>query len=407
MRLALLGLLLVQVRAAESPWTQWGGPSRNFSLTDVAIAVSSDAPRSLWERELGTDGFSGIAAEGNRIFTGFRKGAKEGVVALAAATGEVAWTFEMDSAFDAPPPERNERKGPHVMPQIAGDRVFFAGVNGALVALDKKSGRQIWRRDLYTTFGGAALPYGYSSHPLLFENRILAMVGGTDKAVASFDQRDGKLQWVKHTGVAWYGSPLLIRVDGQAQAIVPMQDELMAIEPRSGEKLWSIAHPKDVSQAVSLPVWTGELLIQPFNWAGGTRALRLRQSGGKTTVETAWESKRFRVQFSTMTADREHLYASSGYGDGATPFTAVRIRDGEVAWQERAFSRAFFVQSGDKVVVLDQTGLLAIATVAPSGITVHSKTQVLDREAYTAPTVYGGRIFVRDQKRILAFEVPR
>ena len=94
MPLALVWFLVLPIVATELPWIQWGGPARNFSLSDVAIGATEQAPRLLWRRELGTDGFAGIAAEGDRVFTAFRKGVKECVAALSAATGEVVWTFE-------------------------------------------------------------------------------------------------------------------------------------------------------------------------------------------------------------------------------------------------------------------------------------------------------------------------
>jgi hypothetical protein len=32
--------MVLPIGAAELPWIQWGGPARNFSLSDVSIGVT-------------------------------------------------------------------------------------------------------------------------------------------------------------------------------------------------------------------------------------------------------------------------------------------------------------------------------------------------------------------------------
>src|SRR5437667_2051259 len=59
-------------------WTQWGGPNRNFTSDSKGLASSwpASGPRKLWSRALGDDGYSGIAVEGGRLYTMYRRAAK-------------------------------------------------------------------------------------------------------------------------------------------------------------------------------------------------------------------------------------------------------------------------------------------------------------------------------------------
>jgi hypothetical protein len=58
-----------------------------------------------------------------------------------------------------------------------------------------------------------------------------------------------------------------------------------------------------------------------------------------------------------------------------------------------------------RVLVLDEDGVLAWCTFAPTGITVHAKAQVLENKAWTPPTLVGSTLYLRDRKSLLALDL--
>ncbi|NIX22128.1 MAG: hypothetical protein GWN07_20765, partial [Actinobacteria bacterium] len=54
---------------------------------DLAASWPESGPEILWRRALG-EGYSAILAEGGRLYTMYRAGETEAVVALDAASGE-------------------------------------------------------------------------------------------------------------------------------------------------------------------------------------------------------------------------------------------------------------------------------------------------------------------------------
>src|SRR5215510_2012600 len=84
----------------SADWPQWGGPQRNFKTPGSRLAATwpEAGPRRLWQRELG-EGFSAIAAEGGKLFTMYRKGEQEVVIALDAATGKTLWEYAYAAPF--------------------------------------------------------------------------------------------------------------------------------------------------------------------------------------------------------------------------------------------------------------------------------------------------------------------
>ena len=74
-------------------------------------------------------------------------------------------------------------------------------------------------------------------------------------------------------------------------------------------------------------------------------------------------------------------------------------------WRDRTFGKANTLLLGNKAMVLDEDGQLAVATLAPQKLDVHSKCKVLNSRAWTPPVVAGSRLYVRDQKEIAAFDL--
>ncbi len=399
--------------ATATSWKLWGGPGRNFisPATGLADTWPESGPPVLWKRDLG-EGYSAIAVDGDTLYTMVHRGQpywlvfteqQEAVVALDARSGETRWEYAYAEPFRSAYSEAGP--GPHIMPQIVGDRLFTIGAGGKLVALDKNTGQLLWQHDLYQEFGGTPLQYGYASHPLPYQGNLIVLAGGQGKAILSFEQATGKLVWAKQSFTNAYSAPILIDVDGQPQVVAVVANRILGINPADGELLWSFAHNTEYGLAVSMPVWGDDhLLFFSSSYGNGSRVLRLTRQGETTRVEEVWHSNRVRVHFGSILRIGDTIYASSGH-DGPAPLSAVDVKTGKVLWQSRAFAKASFVWADKKLFVVDQEGYLGLATVTPEGLTVRTKVQMLTPNAWTLPTIVGTRLYLRDRKVTMALDI--
>ena len=99
----------------------------------------------------------------------------------------------------------------------------------------------------------------------------------------------------------------------------------------------------------------------------------------------------------------KYVYASSG--DGPAFITALNAADGKIAWRERGFAKATMVYGDGKLIILDEDGILALATPTPEALTVHTKLQLLKKPAWTALTLVGKTLYVRDKETIMALDL--
>jgi outer membrane protein assembly factor BamB len=341
---AIVALLLLLVNTAafaqSFDWAQWGGPQRNFTSDAKGLATNwpASGPRRIWQRELG-EGYSAIAAQGGMLFTMYRKGENEVVIALAAATGKTVWEYSYAAPF-SPEYDMSNGPGPHATPLVSSNLVLTSGATGKLHCLDKKTGKVLWSHDLLNEFHGTLRVNGYSCSPVAYKDKIVMMVGGQASSLVAFNQKDGSVAWKKHDFKNSTSSPIVINVAGQDQLVAFMYGEVVGVDPNNGNLLWTHPHPVEYGLNTSTPIWGSDnLLFISSGYDGGSRVIKLTRAGDKTTVEELWAHRLMRIHFSNAIRAGDVVYGSSG-DFGPAPFTAIDVKTGKVLWRNRTFPRA-------------------------------------------------------------------
>jgi outer membrane protein assembly factor BamB len=390
--------------ATSSDWLLWGGPRRDFVTAGAGLAAKwpSDGPPKLWSRPLG-EGYSPIAIEGSALYTAYHRGVQDVIVAIDARTGANLWEYAYESRFQAWDPNA-VGPGPYAMPQVVGDRLVTASGAGKIHSIDKKTGRPVWSRDLYSEFGGTRLEWGYSCHALPYKDGLILLAGGRGSGALALRKSDGAVIWKNLDFKNAHSSPLLIEVDGQPQVVALLASEVIGFDPENGQMLWRHPHNTNYGLAISTPVWApGNLLFISSAYSGGSRVLNLSRSEGKTVVKELWSSPRLQAHFGTVIRLGDHLYFSSG--DGAALMTCVNLRSGEIVWQQRGFAKAQLVAVDGKLILLDEDGTLALVEPTPKELRVLAKTSVLQNTAWTPPTLAGAKLYLRDRKNLMALDL--
>ena len=400
---ALLAGTITQGASLE--WPQFAGPHRNFTsdVTGLANSWPASGPKKLWSRDLG-DGYSGIAVDGAVLYTMYRRGSDEVTLAAAAATGKTIWEHTENASFQSGMAMENG-PGPHATPLVTAGAVYAVGILAHLVCLDKNTGKVVWSHDLWREFNGTPMDRGYSGSPIAWKNTIVMKVGGAGHALMAFNQKDGKVVWQKQDFVNSPSSPILIKVDGQDQLVAAMFDHVVGIDPDTGALLWKHPHSTSWGLNISLPLWTaGNTLFVSSAYNGGSVALELHVVNGKTQVKELWNTNRLRVHIGNLLRVGDTLYGSSG-DFGPAPLTALDAKTGKVLWQDRSFPKATLLYADGKLIAVDEDGNLSLATVSPAGLKVLSRAELLRSNAWTAPSLAGTTLYVRDRHTLMALDL--
>ena len=411
--LALSTPLLAQTRKPAPPanphalpWTQWGGPTRNFQTDAPPLKDTWPAagPPVVWKRPLG-EGYSSTAIENGVLYTMYGRPREEVVLAASCETGKTIWEQANPISFtsDAAPQQGN---GPYTTPLVAGDRLFTTGVAGRLQCLDKKTGKVQWTQELWTTHHGSQLMYGYSCSPIAFRDTVIVPVGGRGRALMAFRQSDGSVVWSRNDFGNVYSSPLLIDVDGLEQLAAVMDGAVVGVNPHNGDLQWQIPFRADYSIAVATPVFgPGNLLFVSAEYNAGAKGIELKREGMQTKATELWSNIRLRLHHGNAMRIGDGIYFSSGGKGSQSILSAVDARSGKIYWQERSIEKATFVWADGKLITLDQDGTLMIAHPSPQGFRISARAPLLTHLSWSPPTLVGSRLYIRDRRTLMAVDL--
>ena len=399
-------------------WPQWGGPHRNFitDVTGLAESWPDGGPPVLWSRTLGT-GHSTIISGNDRLFTMYRVGngqgregpweSEETVIALDARTGETLWEHTYPSKLE----DTSFGSGPHATPLLVEDRVFTGGTNKQLYAFDADTGAVLWSHNLVTDFNAPPLlirprvKSGYGCSPLAYKDTVICSVGGPGQSVMAFRQTDGSVVWAGGDFLVSEAPPVLIDVSGQIQLVVFGGGTVNGMDPDNGNVLWT--HPHDPGNDFNFmgPLWGEDnILFVSSGYKTGSRALRLTRESAHTTVEELWLDSQLQFMFLNPLRIGNYIYGTDGTF-GPSFVTGVDIQTGETLWQERGFARGSMLYADGKVILMDEDGDLALTRMTPDGMTILGRTTIFQSTSWSAPTLVGTKLYVRDREKIMALDL--
>ncbi len=394
--------------SSGADWTKWGGPSGDFTVygKDLLEEWPAEGPKQLWKRPFG-EGYSSILFKDGKLYATFSTQAEEVVVSLDASTGATNWEHraartvwdDMRVGFGL---------GPNATPLIAGDRIVSIGIAGHLTCLDLTTGELLWEHHLSEEFGRRRRveEYGYSASPLLYNNKILVRVGGDDYAVVAFEPKEGSLAWKSEAGGISYGAASITKLAGQDQFIYFEPEGVVALNPANGKLLWrwpiTFSNGNHLTPTVKCD--DNNLFVASQFSTGGGRLLNITKENDKFKIKEIWFTSKLRASCWTHIKIGDYIYGSAG-GHEVSFLAAFNWRTGKLAWRKRGFHMAQCLYADGKLIILDQDGTLRLLSVSPEEHEIHGSVKITERTSWTAPTLVGTKLFVRDRKNLLALEL--
>jgi len=382
-------------------WPQFRGGERDGVCRERGLLASWPAagPKEIWRHPIG-DGYSGLAIVGGQLYTMYA-GEQEGkavdfAAAIDAASGAELWRVALSERYD------NEfGNGPRSTPTVAGDTVFVVDSRGIVAALAAADGAERWRVALFDVCKSKQPYFGYSTSALVDGDLVLLEGGGSEgKSYVALDRKTGATRWTTGDGRGepGYNSPLVMDHGGQPSYVYLAGTRLAGVD-RAGQELWSYPWPEGETHAMPVLVPPDRVFASGAEGVGA-RLLRVSRAGDKTAVDEVWSSATMRNHFSSSVIHGDHLY---GF-DNAT-LKAIALSDAAVGWAKRGFGKGSLILADGRLIVLSETGELALVEASPREYVERGRAKVLEGRCWTAPALSGGRLYLRNRTELVSFDV--
>jgi outer membrane protein assembly factor BamB len=384
---------------SSADWPQWRGPNRDGISAERGLlqAWPRSGPPLAWTTTGAGDGYSSLAVVGDALYTLGGRGREEFVMAFRASDGTKLWETRLGQRFD------NDRGGgPRGTPTVDGDRLYAYGASGDLAALDRATGKTLWSVNVLQRFDGSNITWGLSESPLVLEDRILVNAGSSRGSIVALGKDDGRTIWRAGNDVAGYSSAVVQEVGGIRQAVFFTGERVLGVNVENGRQLWSYDRVSNRVANIATPIVRGHHVFVSSDYDTGAALLEIAPRGNGLTAREVYFTREMRNHHASSVLVGDYLY-----GYSAAILTAMHFETGKVAWRDRSVGKGAVIFADDRLYLLSEQGVVGLAEATPEGYREHGRFTIPTgaRPTWAHPVIAGGRLFLRDQDRIHAFDI--
>jgi len=396
----LAGLTLMSATAGDTghDWPQYRGAGRDGLSGETGLLTTwpASGPRELWRAPLG-EGYSGISAVGDRLYTMYARDGESRLVCLAAGDGAEHWSMVLGKGF-----KEGHGNGPRSTPTVDGDMVFALSAMGRLVAVKAGDGKMVWEHDLKKEFDAKVAYFGASGSPLVEDGLVILEAGGGDaRNLMAFKRDTGEVAWGSGEQKTGYSSPLAVTINGMRQVLFFTGTALVSVAPDSGKTLWSVPWKTSYDINAAMPVFMApDGIFISSGYDTGAALLKVSGQGDALQVDEVWRSRVMKNHFNSAVLVGGYLY---GFDDGT--LKCIDGATGAEKWKQRGFARGSLLAADGHLFIFGESGDLAVAQVTPEGYKETGRAKPMDGKTWTMPTLSHGRLYVRDEAELVAFDL--
>jgi outer membrane protein assembly factor BamB len=399
------------VAGADEQWTEFRGPSGTGHSTAMGLPREwSETKNVAWKTRIHGRGWSSPVVLGRQVWltTATADGRELSALAIDRDDGRVLFDVKV---FEVAEPKDTRMYNSYASPTpvIEEGRVYVHFGSYGTAALATRSGKVLWtRRDLPCNHWR-----GPGSSPILYKDLLIVHFDGYDlQYVVALDKETGRTVWKADRTHDFgtddgdqkkaFATPMVIEAGGRPQLISPAAKAIVSLDPLTGRELWRVRYAQH--SAAARPLFAHGLVYVDTGY-GKAELLAIRPDGqgDVTGTHVVWRViKGIGAKPSPLLVG-DLVYAVSDTGGVVT---CVDARDGALLWQQRAGGEGhsasplfadgalyFFAEDGSAVAIapgreykelgrgrFDEGGVMATPAIAGKAIFLRTGTHLVRLE---------------------------
>lgn len=365
-------------------------------------------------------GYSSLAVVGDRIYTLGDVGEKQYVHALSTRDGSSLWKTEIGPGWE------DEYIGARSTPTIDGDFLYALSTEGSLVCLELGSGKLVWSKNMSTDFGAKLMQamgtysWKYSESPLVDGDRIVVTPGADDALLVALDKRTGKELWrtakgdrdlgPKGADGAGYSSVVVSHAAGVHQYVQLLGRGVIGVNAADGKLLWHYGGVANDVANISTPVVDGDHVFVSTGYNTGSALIHIKRQGEALTAEEVYflDPQTMQNHHGGFILDDGHIYSGTGHKKGFP--LSVHMADGKTTWgpiRNKGRGSAAVAYADGRLYFRYENGLMVLIEANPKGYEELGSFQIPDvrQFSWSAPVIANGRLYLREQDHLFAYDL--
>ena len=389
--------------AEQTDWNQWRGSNRD------AVVAGKTWPNDLkashfalkWNVKMGSS-YSGPIMNGKTIYVTESSGDNEVVRALDRTTGKEKWRHTWGGKMRVPFFAAKNGSWIRSTPALANDKLFVAGMRDHLLCIDTKTGKRLWEIDFPKEFKTPVPSFGCVCSPMVDEKYVYMQAGA---AFCKIEQDTGKMVWqsMKDKGGMYdsaFSSPVFATIRDKEQILVQSRTELAGVDIDSGGVLWRqpIKAFRGMNILTPLPYNNG---VYTSAYGGRSHFFGIKRDQQSWKSDEQWENKGQAYMGSPILFE-DHVYLHLRN----QRFACYNLKTGKEAWvsDERFGKYMSLVRQGNKILGLDQNGMLYLINATPEKLVIMDSKKISNQETWAHLAVSDGQVAIRELNAIALYD---
>ena len=386
----------------QAQWPCFHGPNHdNISLeTGLLKKWPKEGPKMIWQYSECGRGFSMVSIADGMIFTAGDFGDDEMVIALNME-GKLLWKSPNGKSW------KGSHPGSRTVPTYDNGVLYQMNPTGMLSAFRANSGKSIWSVDLSERFNVRYGIWALSENVVVADDLVLCMPGGSKGRVVALDKQTGRTVW-KNTEldeIAAYCSPVLVSHKGVRQYITLTGKRVVSIEAKTGKLLWSYPHPTPYNQSITTPIFNDGYVFITSGHSGGGRLLKINDD--QRSARQIWYRKELDSCHGGVVLLDGRMYGSACRLGGKIFFCADFLT-GNIRQQDKRLGKLSLTYADGMIYGLNTEGNMLLIKITAEGFNVVSRFKVPNQgsgQFLSHPVICGRRLYIRHWNNLYVYDI--
>jgi outer membrane protein assembly factor BamB len=205
--------------------------------------------------------------------------------------------------------------------------------------------------------------------------------------------------WKSQSDKAGYSSGVPVEINGATQVVFFTSERAVGLDAKDGRLLWEYSRPANNVANVATPIVRANRVFISSDYGTGGGVVEIKPDN---KAQEIWFTKDMRNHHSSSVLIGDYLY-----GFSSAILTAVKFDTGEIAWRDRSVGKGSLVYADGNLYCFSENGVVGLVEATPGGYKEKGRFRIPQDSlpTWTHPVVAGGRLYLRDQDTIYAFDI--
>ncbi len=388
------------VKSPEEGWPQWRGPARDgISPEKGLLAAWPDAgPKLLWKTDGLGGGYASPIIAGGAIYIAGDSADKLEISALSL-DGKPKWKVASGKSWQKSWP------GARSSCAYSDGLLYHMNAHGRLVCLNPADGTEKWAVNMMTDYGTKNIMWGISESVLALDNKIIVTPASTNALMVALDKKTGKQVWATEPiagSQPSYSSAIVVDHKRRRQIINITSGHAFGVNARNGKLLWKCAHHQASQQILTSPSYIDGRLFVPSTSRGGANSYCVKM--GKNAGVFDWVVAAGDPSGSAIAANEQIVAANSHKPAGWVSYDPAT---GNVIANKLGLAYGAAVLADGRYYCLTHKGQVLLMQIDADGFKVLSEFDFVTgkKDVWAHPVICGGKLYLRYDGELSCYDI--